>query len=209
MLHRLLGLSDPAAAALSSATIGIVVCGLTLMWLHAAVRQSENRTDILDGLARTDHLTGLPNRCTLHTSLPAAMRQTTEQQLSLVVALHDLDHFKRYNDTHGHAAGDVLLREAAATWSRRLDDRDILARVGGEEFLLVSRRGEREAADLIEHLRLSTPAGQSFSAGAALWDGSENAAHLISRADRALYVAKQAGRRRTEFAEVAQRAGRS
>ena len=88
----------------------------------------------------------------------------------------DLDNFKRYNDTHGHAGGDQLLRAATAAWSTQLRASDLLARHGGEEFtLLLPECDERDALALVERLRAATPAGQTVSAGLAQWDGTEDA----------------------------------
>ncbi len=110
----------------------------------------------------------------------------------------DLDHFKDYNDRQGHQAGDRLLKQLAGAWSNELRASDTLARYGGEEFaLLLPTCSPERAIDVVGRLREATPDGQTCSAGIAAWDGTEAAAELIERADRALYEAKRAGRDRT------------
>jgi diguanylate cyclase (GGDEF)-like protein len=117
------------------------------------------------------------------------------------MALLDLDHFKVFNDTHGHPAGDALLRDVAQAWSSQLRVTDLLARYGGEEFAVVLPNCDVEAArHLLERLLGSVPDGASASAGVAAWDGQESAEALLARADVALYAAKEAGRNRVTTA---------
>jgi diguanylate cyclase (GGDEF)-like protein len=109
----------------------------------------------------------------------------------------DLDHFKEYNDRHGHQAGDRFLKQAAAGWQTRIRETDLIARYGGEEFAVALLDCELpEAAEMLDLLREETPEGESTSAGVAAWDGSESEAELVARADAALYKAKRAGRDR-------------
>jgi diguanylate cyclase (GGDEF)-like protein len=117
------------------------------------------------------------------------------------VALLDLDHFKAFNDREGHPAGDALLRGVAAAWRRELRGIDVLARYGGEEFgLVLPGCSVAEGAAIVDRLRAMTPLGETSSAGVAAWDGVEGADALVTRADRALYQAKRAGRDRTVVA---------
>jgi diguanylate cyclase len=116
----------------------------------------------------------------------------------LTVVMMDLDHFKRYNDRRGHAAGDVLLRGASQGWRQQLRPTDLLARYGGEEFTLVLPSCDAGAAcQLVDRLRPLVPERQTFSAGVATWDERESPEQLLGRADRALLVAKKQGRNRT------------
>jgi len=109
----------------------------------------------------------------------------------------DLDHFKLFNDTYGHPAGDRLLKAAGAAWQERLRGVDYLARYGGEEFIvLLPDADTQRACEVVERLREATPLGQAFSAGVATWDGEETSDELVIRADNGLYAAKQAGRNR-------------
>jgi diguanylate cyclase (GGDEF)-like protein len=113
----------------------------------------------------------------------------------------DIDHFKRYPDTHGHAGGDRLLAAAAAAWTTTLRSGDHIARYGGEEFLVLFPRCSAEhAAAAADRLRAAMPAGATCSIGVAPWDGVESAQRLLGRADAALYAAKAAGRDRTVVA---------
>jgi diguanylate cyclase (GGDEF)-like protein len=115
----------------------------------------------------------------------------------LHVALLDLDHFKRFNDQHGHQGGDRLLKEATAAWRTRMRRTDLLARYGGEEFAVLLRDCTHiEAVVVLDDLRAVMPAGQTFSAGVAEWDGQESPERLVGRADVGLYEAKRAGRDR-------------
>ncbi len=147
--------------------------------------------------ARTDPLTEVANRRVWDRALPRELARAERLGVPLSVALLDLDHFKRFNDTHGHQAGDRLLVDATRAWAATLRTIDLLARYGGEEFaLLLPGAGVDEALEAVERVRSRTPRGQRASAGVAVWDGRETAEHLLGRADRALYAAKDAGRDR-------------
>ena len=114
----------------------------------------------------------------------------------LCVVLLDLDHFKAYNDRHGHQAGDRMLKAAAAAWQARLRRSDLLARYGGEEFAVrLPACGPEEALEIAVRVRTAQPEG-TCSLGVAAWDGREDAGQLVDRADRALYAAKEGGRDR-------------
>jgi diguanylate cyclase (GGDEF)-like protein len=129
---------------------------------------------------------------------------STGDDVKLTVAMLDLDHFKRFNDEHGHQAGDRLLRSVTAAWSGKLRTVDQLARYGGEEFIvLLPGAGAELATTVLERLRSATPAGQTFSAGVATWDGTETSEELLARSDEALYRAKRTGRDRTVVAGAA------
>ena len=148
-------------------------------------------------LANNDALTGIPNRRAWQLELPREMARVRRSGGQLYVALLDLDHFKRYNDQHGHQGGDRLLKEATAAWRTRMRRTDLLARYGGEEFAVMLRDCTHiEAVVVLDDLRAVMPAGQTFSAGVAEWDGQEDPERLVGRADRALYEAKHAGRDR-------------
>lgn len=151
----------------------------------------------LDELTRTDELTGLPNRRAWDELLTHELAVAERHGKPLSVAMLDLDHFKKYNDRHGHLAGDRLLRAAAAAWGSSLRATDVLARWGGEEFaLLLPGCDAHGAAALIERLRGSLPDGVTFSAGVVSSDGHDQARALMDAADRALYQAKADGRDR-------------
>ncbi|HXQ89583.1 MAG TPA: sensor domain-containing diguanylate cyclase, partial [Solirubrobacterales bacterium] len=156
-------------------------------------------------LARQDALTGLPNRRFLHELLPREMARARRNEAPLCLAIIDIDYFKSYNDTHGHLAGDEVLRACAREWDGALRGEDTLVRFGGEEFLVLLPDTEPEqAAEIVERLRQQTPMEQTCSAGLALWDFVESIDDLLRRADEALYLAKAGGRDQLAQAELAQ-----
>ena len=159
-----------------------------------AIERADFLTRLSD-LAETDELTGLPNRRSWDQTISRAVGYATRTRRPLCVAVIDLDHFKRFNDRHGHQAGDRLLKAAAAEWRTALRQADTLARYGGEEFAVVLPGCSAEVAEVVlERLRDLTPEDETCSVGLAEWSPGESAADLVSRADAALYAAKRAGR---------------
>lgn len=143
-------------------------------------------------LAETDPLTTLPNRRAWDEVLASALGSGIRR---LCVALIDIDHFKTYNDSQGHQAGDQLLQEAAAAWRSVLRSGDIIARYGGDEFAALMPECDLEKAEgICKRLCGALPEGQTTSIGVAEWNGLEDADSLVARADQALYEAKQSGR---------------
>jgi diguanylate cyclase (GGDEF)-like protein len=154
--------------------------------------------------AHHDHLTGLVNRRSMEESLDERLGAN---RYDAAVMLIDLDHFKMINDTHGHAAGDRLLRDLALRLSAALRPSDVLARVGGDEFLLLAAMPTPDQAAAIaiaahlhgavvqpfdvdgQSVRLSLSVGISIPPGHGI-----NATDLMRRADLALYRAKKMGR---------------
>ncbi len=115
----------------------------------------------------------------------------------------DLDRFKRFNDAHGHQAGDRLLRQVTRTWHSQLRATDILARYGGEEFaLLLPYCPPGDAVGAVNRVCAATPRGQTSSGGLAYWTEDETAGALLARADAALYEAKRTGRARVVVAQA-------
>jgi diguanylate cyclase (GGDEF)-like protein len=158
------------------------------------------RRDLMRGLvidARTDVLTGLANRRSWEEELPRALRRAERLGHALSLALIDLDHFKAFNDRHGHPAGDNALRENGARWRAQTRDIDFLARIGGEEFgLLLPGCNSAAAREILERLRTDMPVGLTASAGLVTWARPMKAEELVAEADRALYQAKSDGRDR-------------
>ena len=147
----------------------------------------------LGELADTDALTGLPNRRTWNRELAQAL--ASGSPTAVCVAMLDLDHFKAYNDSHGHLAGDRQLKASAVNWQAQLRSSDVLARVGGEEFaVLLKGCSIQDARARVEHLRRATPPGVTCSAGLVEREGGESGEALMERADAALYAAKRNGR---------------
>jgi diguanylate cyclase (GGDEF)-like protein/PAS domain S-box-containing protein len=166
--------------------------------------EREELLDKVQDLARHDSLTSLSNRRALEEQLPQEMARARRAQSPLSVAILDIDHFKNYNDTHGHLAGDEVLRACAREWDGALRGEDTLVRFGGEEFLVLLPDTELEqAAEIVERLRMKTPMGQTCSAGLALWDYRESLDDLLRRADEALYLAKAGGRNQLAQAQLA------
>jgi diguanylate cyclase (GGDEF)-like protein/PAS domain S-box-containing protein len=146
-------------------------------------------------MATHDSLTGLPNRRALEELLPREMAAARRSKSPFCVAIVDIDHFKVYNDTHGHLAGDEMLRACACAWDESLRGEDTIVRFGGEEFLvLLPGTRLEQATEIVERLRMRTAMEQTCSAGLACWDFVEDVDELLGRADQALYLAKAGGR---------------
>jgi diguanylate cyclase (GGDEF)-like protein/PAS domain S-box-containing protein len=151
----------------------------------------------VEAMARTDALTGLPNRRAWDEELRRELARAGRQGHPLAVVMLDLDRFKAFNDEHGHQAGDGVLAELGRAWRTTVRASDLVARYGGEEFAaLLPACPPDEAIAAIERLRAVIPAVQTCSAGVAYWDGHETPEALTGRADLALYQAKRAGRDR-------------
>jgi diguanylate cyclase (GGDEF)-like protein len=159
----------------------------------AAVIERADEFEEMSDLAQSDALTGLPNR----RAWDAGVKEAVSDHREFVVAMFDIDHFKAFNDAHGHPAGDRLLKETSAAWRDQLREGDLLARLGGEEFgLLLIDTDRRTATGVIERLRGCVSQGRTCSAGLAVRNPGEPADSVIARADRALYEAKARGRNR-------------
>ncbi|GAB3258414.1 hypothetical protein GCM10027456_37020 [Kineosporia babensis] len=183
----------------------LLMLALLVARIWDLLRELNATSEQMAVLARTDPLTGLANRRTWDLELDRYLIAARACRTKVLMAgLLDLDHFKKYNDTQGHQAGDDLLREAAQAWLKEVDGAGVLARWGGEEFaVLMLCPDEAGALDLMDRLRQAVPRGQTCSVGAARWDGSESAPRLLQRADEALYRAKSEGRNRTVLAPPA------
>jgi diguanylate cyclase (GGDEF)-like protein len=160
--------------------------------------------------ALVDHLTGVGNRRSITEQLKRELNRARHERRPLALALADLDDFKRINDTHGHAAGDAVLCEAANAMRSQLRQYDFIGRYGGEEFLIVLPGCElphaRAIAERLRILVAATPVHHenldlhvTVSVGIA-WTGGAglDPEVLIGAADQALYRAKANGRNRVE-----------
>lgn len=160
-------------------------------------------------LATHDDLTGLLNRRAMLDRMQLEQRRSLRSGSPLLIAQLDIDHFKAVNDTHGHAAGDLVLQSFADTVRRNVRDTDVLARWGGEEFvLLLCDTPAADAVALMERLRQAVQAMQvpvpqgggpitvTVSIGLARHTPADPLAGTLERADRALYAAKAGGRNR-------------
>jgi diguanylate cyclase (GGDEF)-like protein len=155
--------------------------------------------------ADTDYLTGLRNRRAFDIEFHRQCDRALRSGVPLALATFDLDHFKQINDRHGHAAGDRVLCDFAALLERELRGGDTLARVGGEEFAVVLfgvgledgvAFAERIGRELGERAGAEGPALSASAGVAALSERQRTPESLLLAADRALYAAKDAGRRR-------------
>jgi diguanylate cyclase (GGDEF)-like protein len=162
-----------------------------------------------------DPLTGLFNRRYMEETLEREMARAERSRRPLTVVMLDLDHFKEFNDTHGHDAGDVMLREMGALLRTHIRRSDLACRYGGEEFVLIlpdatAAIGLERAQHLLGVLRgVTVPVrGRTvsmltFSAGVASFpEHCPDAASLVQISDRALYIAKRQGRNRVLVAET-------
>jgi diguanylate cyclase (GGDEF)-like protein len=160
--------------------------------------------------AHHDHLTGLPNRAAFMDAAKRALSSSNGGDGDPAVIFVDFDDFKPVNDRLGHVAGDALLLAAAQRLSHAVRPNDLVARIGGDEFVVLLASGTREdeatsvALRLIDSLRDPFHVGGeqislTASAGVALGSpGQTNAAELLHRADEAMYAAKAGGRNRLE-----------
>lgn len=145
----------------------------------------------LRGLSTTDPLTGSLNRLGLEQAAAVEIADATRHGAVLTVAVIDLDGFKQVNDRHGHAAGDLALADIADAWRTRLRPRDLLARYGGDEFiLLLPDTDEAGAVRLLE--RLARVSGLAWTSGIAAVEADGGLEDAVLRADRRMYARKVA-----------------
>lgn len=176
------------------------------------ISQLEAELRQLSELVREDQLTGSLNRRGLDDVFERETARADRRGTPLCVALLDLDDFKRLNDTHGHQAGDGALRHLVKIVKEELRSMDVIARFGGEEFVILLPETSLEAAsqtmtrlqrELTKHffLHQNDKLLITFSAGVALRQPDESQEALIGRADKAMYAAKKAGKNRVVVAE--------
>ena len=177
--------------------------------LERTLERLRAANEVIERLARTDPLTLLVNRRGLEEAITHERDRAERTGEPLSVVALDLDHFKRVNDTWGHAVGDRLLSAVGEALRAGVRPYDVASRVGGEEFLLVLPATQRErAADVAERLRARVaelvveglPERVTSSAGVAEHARGETTEALLVRADAALYEAKRLGRNRVVLA---------
>ncbi|NMM90228.1 hypothetical protein B2J88_38860 [Rhodococcus sp. SRB_17] len=206
----------PALEAANAAITVMVLLGSTFLAMrlqriraHVARQKLEltRAMALIQQLATHDELTGLPNRRHMMALLEAEHLRSQRDGRVWMAALLDVDLFKQVNDTHGHAAGDQVLQAFAATVRAAVRGTDVLARWGGEEFLLLLHDTEPSAArPVLERVREAVRAqdvvvqgqrvGITVSIGVAARTPGKSVVQLLEQADQALYQAKSQGRNR-------------
>ena len=169
---------------------------------HIMLKQ---QSDDLRNLAMRDQLTGLYNRHFLIDVAAKRISQAQRHQRSLCLIMIDVDYFKAVNDTHGHSVGDAVLRDVADLFLRQSRNEDVVARFGGEEFVILldacnQGSGIKKAESLRQALATSRVQGLEITAsfGLAQLANGETFVDLLKRADEAVYQAKDRGRNRVE-----------
>ena len=182
-------------------TFGVVAAGVVLTVMLASFRRLKATAEFN---AAYDHLTGLPNRRSAQDSLTAMFARGRRMHTALALIAFDLDFFKRINDEYGHAAGDAVLRAVGLAVRDAIRPSDMVARIGGEEFLVllpdatdddarVVAERLRTALRTLDFIRPDVVVTASFGV-ARMQDSDLDAEQLLQRADRALYGAKATGR---------------
>ena len=196
---------------------------LNLRIQRIRVRLHEQRVALAEALqvnrelASRDELTGLINRRAMQDLMGLEHRRSVRSGRPMLLAQLDIDHFKPINDTHGHATGDRALQAFASTVRDSVRDTDVLARWGGEEFvLMLSDTQPEDARELLERIRRAVAAmaiphatgtlHMTVSMGLALHLPGDTVEHTLERADQALYTAKALGRNRVVVAPSSHRA---
>lgn len=188
--------------------LNLAICAMiTLVVLSLLNAMVKRHQDNIEALATLDSLTGLPNRRGFDLLAAQALQEAQREPKPLIALLIDLDHFKALNDTHGHLAGDEVLRQFAQVLQECLRHADIICRWGGEEFIVLLKDTDSHSALAVaEKIRSKTAAlaftyaGQPIhltaSIGLSNLQADDTLHSLIARADHALYRAKQSGRNR-------------
>lgn len=174
---------------------------------EAKIQQLETELDQASELVHKDHLTGVLNRRGMDDAFERELSRADRLKLPLCVSILDIDHFKRLNDTYGHETGDEVLVHLVGVVKEALRPSDVIARFGGEEFVIILPDAGLDEASMVmtrvqRHLtkKFFMHDNQkvliTFSAGVALRNEGEFPDSIISRADKALYQAKESGRNR-------------
>jgi len=205
------------ATVLISGATGVLCIGLLwLTWmLRRELRRRYRAEKVLSELAATDALTGLANRRTLDQRLRLEWERAQRSGEPLALLMIDVDHFKAFNDRHGHQGGDEALRNVARVIGSNIRrPADLAARYGGEEFAVILPDTDSDGASIIaEHIRSAVehlpPAdgdalSVTVSIGLSTWDKRRRGSleELLLSADRALYDAKHSGRNRTVHSQA-------
>lgn len=174
--------------------------------VQARTLELVEKNNELEILAVTDKLTGLANRRKLDQVLDEELIRARRYGVELSIAVMDIDHFKRVNDTHGHATGDLVLESLARILRQCTRDADLVARMGGEEFVVVCRHSGLDDCRMVAEKIRAAIESHDFSGigsvtasfGVAAFERDDSSASLLARADAAAYRAKAGGRNRVE-----------
>jgi len=218
LMHFIVPQSEPGVATLVSARLGIAMLVLGPLVVACVSQANRSLMARLAHQASIDHLTGVLTRSAFTRRANALLdsRQQHTQALPLTLMMLDIDHFKAINDAHGHAIGDQVLRQFAGALQEQLHEGELLARLGGEEFVVILpglaperakftaerlRRAVQElkVAQAEQHLQITVSIGV---AGCAADTPAPSLDQLLAHADQALYRAKAHGRNRVEQAEA-------
>lgn len=197
--------SDPVGDAVVTAFVAGPISFLAFYFVGRAILELAISRDAFERMSRTDPLTGLFNRRAFTEAVHAL-------RAPYVMAVIDIDRFKSINDTHGHSAGDKVLIEVAEELRLAFGGGALVARLGGEEFgVVMPDRGRAAALDVMDRARsamerrvFQVAGGQitvTFSAGVSGAGGEQGYSGLLNDADKALYLAKAAGRNRVVHAD--------
>jgi len=186
----------------------LVKVGRTILKFMAGSNIEASYHEEIYKMMTFDGLTQVYNKRYFHETLEREISRSRRYTRELGLVLLDIDHFKQINDTYGHLAGDTILKELASVVRWKLRREDVFARVGGEEFAIltpeVGLKGAREVAEKVRLVIEATPfrfekhvIKATVSLGVAVWRGGDDAADaLYQRADTGLYAAKEGGRNR-------------
>lgn len=188
--------------------LGTILCVMFALRVFATELMSSDLR--YRAASRVDELTGLANRRAFDAELEVVGQRLITQPRSAALVVGDIDYFKTVNDEHGHAIGDLVLRDVARELSAAFRVDDVAYRIGGEEFAFIlvgvdATLAERMASSLRDRITVSYPAGLdvSMSFGVALQIPGETNRTWFRRADAALFAAKRGGRNRVEMATTA------
>ena len=209
--------ATPTPEAVRQAVFGTALFGLAGLLLGRVQRNHHRLQATLAATSLCDRLTGLYNYGTFVDYLHNEVTKTDRYGGQLTLLMLDLDHFKEFNDVHGHEAGNDLLRRVGAALRGLVREADVAARYGGEEFAVLIRGDESQGFELAERLRTSVEdlsvtvrggrcAYATVSVGVASYPGAASTEkELIERADAALYASKHRGRNRVTIATLISR----
>jgi diguanylate cyclase (GGDEF)-like protein len=192
----------------------ISVCVMVTQLSRMRRKSTQRKEELIEALARIrelatrDELTGLFNRRHILELLNTEKHRSIRSRRTFCIGMIDVDHFKSVNDVHGHGAGDQVLSSVATVITAGLRETDVVARWGGEEFLVMFTDTNCATAEAVlsriqkalAHTMVSAAVPDlrvTFSAGVTPYQADEMLTRTIDRADRALYMAKTAGRNRT------------